>query len=206
MRDLEDGVFGAGETSSPHPGPRTSLLSRTRHAHALHARLLLWFLDAPAAPFGVHRMALAGKTAEKDVGMGIPSLIYLATCYLASHHHPTYLPLCHDSSSACAVHINSPRLFFLPMLVEAFPACGLGVSIATDGTLYQTEVFAASHSPAFAPSSSSAASVSSSHGHSSSSHESGSKKRKESKKWSDRPVPLLLGIRLGLDGCQSDIL
>jgi hypothetical protein len=36
------------------------------------------------------------------------------------------------------------------MLVEAFPACGLGVSLATDGTLYQTEVFAASHSPASA--------------------------------------------------------
>ncbi|KAJ7673031.1 hypothetical protein DFH06DRAFT_1319246 [Mycena polygramma] len=33
------------------------------------ARLLSWFLDAPAAPFGVHRMALAGKAAGKDVGM-----------------------------------------------------------------------------------------------------------------------------------------
>jgi hypothetical protein len=31
-----------------------------RHVLALHARLLLWFLDAPAAPFGVLRMALAG--------------------------------------------------------------------------------------------------------------------------------------------------
>ncbi|KAJ7442938.1 peptidase family C54-domain-containing protein [Mycena galericulata] len=36
---------------------------------AAHARLLSWFLDAPAAPFGVHRMALAGKAAGKDVGM-----------------------------------------------------------------------------------------------------------------------------------------
>ncbi|KAF7368158.1 hypothetical protein MVEN_00134800 [Mycena venus] len=140
---------------------------RTRHAHALHARLLSWFLDAPAAPFGVHRMALAGKAAGKDVGMWFG-----------------------PSAAAGA----------LRMLVEAFPACGLGVSVATDGTLYQTEVFAASHSPAFAPSSSSAASVSSSHGHSSSSHGSGSKKGKESKKWGDRPVLLLLGIRLGLDG------
>ncbi|KAJ7670541.1 hypothetical protein B0H17DRAFT_1141772 [Mycena rosella] len=32
-------------------------------------------------------------------------------------------------------------------LVDAFPACGLGVSVATNGTLYQTEVFATSHSP-----------------------------------------------------------
>jgi cysteine protease ATG4 len=31
--------------------------------------LLSWFLDAPAAPFGVHRMALAGKAAGKDAGM-----------------------------------------------------------------------------------------------------------------------------------------
>ncbi|KAJ7710948.1 hypothetical protein B0H17DRAFT_1027869, partial [Mycena rosella] len=34
------------------------------------------------------------------------------------------------------------------MLVDAFSAYGMGVSVATDGTLYQTEVFAASHSPA----------------------------------------------------------
>ncbi|KAJ6600231.1 hypothetical protein B0H10DRAFT_2320514 [Mycena sp. CBHHK59/15] len=141
---------------------------RTRHAHALHARLLSWFLDAPAAPFGVHRMALAGKAAGKDVGIWFG-----------------------PSAAAGA----------LRMLVEAFPACRLAVSVATDGTLYQTEVFAASHSPAFAPSSSSAASVSS-HGHSSS-HGSGSKKGKESKKWGDRPVLLLLGIRLGLDGVNS---
>ncbi|KAJ7669638.1 hypothetical protein B0H17DRAFT_1086532 [Mycena rosella] len=33
------------------------------------ARLLSWFLDAPSAPFGVHRMALAGKATGKDVGM-----------------------------------------------------------------------------------------------------------------------------------------
>ncbi|KAF8146107.1 hypothetical protein K438DRAFT_1991069 [Mycena galopus ATCC 62051] len=39
------------------------------------------------------------------------------------------------------------------MLVEVFRACGLGASVATDETLDQTEVFTASHSPAFAPSS-----------------------------------------------------
>ncbi|KAJ7917415.1 hypothetical protein B0H13DRAFT_1870288 [Mycena leptocephala] len=59
----------------------------------------------------------------------------------------------------------------LRTLVDAFPAAGLGVSVATDGTLYQTEVFAASHSPIAASSESSAASVSShgSHGRGSSS-------------------------------------
>ncbi|KAJ6600911.1 hypothetical protein B0H10DRAFT_2230627 [Mycena sp. CBHHK59/15] len=34
------------------------------------------------------------------------------------------------------------------MLVDAFSACSIGVSVATDGTQYQTEVFAASHLPA----------------------------------------------------------
>ncbi|KAJ7916666.1 hypothetical protein B0H13DRAFT_357975 [Mycena leptocephala] len=137
--------------------------SRTRHAHALHVRLLSWFLDTPAAPFGVHRMALAVRAAGKDVGMWFG-----------------------PSAAAGA----------LRMLVEAFPACRLGVSVATDGTLYQTEVFAVSHSPAFAPSSPSVASVSS-HGQSSPSHGSGSKKGKQSKKWGDWPVLLLLGIWLG---------
>ncbi|KAJ7106383.1 hypothetical protein C8R44DRAFT_886253 [Mycena epipterygia] len=43
---------------------------RTPAAHAAHAQLLSWFLDVPAAaPFGVHRMALARKAAGKDMGM-----------------------------------------------------------------------------------------------------------------------------------------
>ncbi|KAJ7080094.1 hypothetical protein C8R44DRAFT_653854, partial [Mycena epipterygia] len=33
------------------------------------SELVSWFLDAPTAPFGVHRMALAGKAVGKDVGM-----------------------------------------------------------------------------------------------------------------------------------------
>ncbi|KAJ7635598.1 hypothetical protein DFH06DRAFT_1336616 [Mycena polygramma] len=41
---------------------------QSRTAHALHARLLSWFRDAPAAPFGLHRMALAATAAGKDVG------------------------------------------------------------------------------------------------------------------------------------------
>ncbi|KAJ7330308.1 peptidase family C54-domain-containing protein [Mycena albidolilacea] len=124
-----------------HPTPPVPFPPRSRAAHALHARLLSWFLDAPAAPFGVHRMALAGKAAGKDVGMWFG-----------------------PSAAAGA----------LRMLVDAFPACGLGVSVATDGTLYQTEVFAASHSP--------------------------SGKDTKQQRWGDRPVLLLLGIRLGLDG------
>ncbi|KAJ7636027.1 hypothetical protein DFH06DRAFT_657448 [Mycena polygramma] len=63
-------------------------------------------------------------------------------------------------------------------LVQAFPACGLGVSVATDGVLYQSSVFEASHtSPPSDPESETA-----------------------SLSWGDRPVLLLLGLRLGLDG------
>ncbi|KAJ7673051.1 hypothetical protein DFH06DRAFT_1123801 [Mycena polygramma] len=83
------------------PTPTPPFPPQSRTVHALHARLLSWFLDAPAAPFGVHRMALAGRRRGRMWGT----------------------------------------------LVDAFPACGLGVSVATDGTLYQTKVYAASHSP-----------------------------------------------------------
>ncbi|KAJ6503191.1 Neutral/alkaline non-lysosomal ceramidase-domain-containing protein [Mycena vitilis] len=114
-------------TMLPTPTPPFPPQSRT--AHALHARTLSWFLDAPAAPFGPHCMALARKAAGTDVEMWF-------------------------GPSAAAGALRT--------LVDAFPACGLGVSVATDGTLYQTEIFAASHSPA---ASSSATSVSSSGSH-----------------------------------------
>ncbi|KAJ7494901.1 peptidase family C54-domain-containing protein [Mycena latifolia] len=156
-----------GAADDPDPGPWP-------------ARLLSWFLDAPAAPFSVHRMALAGKAAGKDVGMWF-------------------------GPSAAAGAIRT--------LVDAFPACGLGVSVATDGTLYQTEVFAASHSPAARAALHHSTGPASSHGHGhgharspgSSAHghghaSSGHHAKPETKAWGDRPVLLLLGIRLGLDG------
>ncbi|KAJ7460573.1 hypothetical protein FB451DRAFT_1269549 [Mycena latifolia] len=63
-------------------------------------------------------------------------------------------------------------------LVQAFPECGLGVSVATDGVLYQTSVFEASHTSAPSESDSESSSLT----------------------WGDRPVLLLLGLRLGLEG------
>ncbi|KAK1230170.1 Cysteine protease atg4 [Marasmius sp. AFHP31] len=78
-------------------------------------------------------------------------------------------------------------------LVHAFPQSGLGVAVATDGALYQTDVFAASHSSTTAPASSSGSVFSSpSLGRRRHNHTTAS--------WGDRPVLLLLGIRLGLDG------
>ncbi|KAJ6483457.1 peptidase family C54-domain-containing protein, partial [Mycena vulgaris] len=82
--------------------------------HAAHVHLVSWFLDATAAPFVVHRMALAGKAAGKDVGM------WFGPCATAGA---------------------------LRTLVDAYAVCGLAVSVATDSTLYQAEVFTASHSP-----------------------------------------------------------
>ncbi|KAJ7851011.1 hypothetical protein B0H14DRAFT_2581634 [Mycena olivaceomarginata] len=97
------------------------------------------------------------------------------------------------------------------ILVDAFPAYGLRVSVATDGTLYQTEVYAASRSPAVpskALSYSRSRLSSSGHSQTSSAHSSGREsvekgdgKAKEGKKgWSARLVLLLLDIWLGLEG------
>lgn len=91
-------------------------------------------------------------------------------------------------------------------LVQAYPAAGLGVSVATDGTLYQTDVFAASYSPSPIPTSSQSLSQThlSSSASSSSSTRRGTSGKGSSQQqhtgWGDRPVLLLLGIRLGLDG------
>ncbi|KAF9477817.1 hypothetical protein BDN70DRAFT_91074 [Pholiota conissans] len=62
-------------------------------------------------------------------------------------------------------------------LASSFPECRLGVALATDSTLYQNEIFAASHGD-----------------------KSLYPRRQHATRWGDRPVLLLLGIRLGLDG------
>ncbi|KAJ7889656.1 hypothetical protein B0H13DRAFT_1887921 [Mycena leptocephala] len=117
----------------PVPTPTAPFPPPSRRTHALRARLLSWFPDTLAAPFGVHRMALAGKAVGKDVGMWF-------------------------GPSAAAGALRT--------LVDAFPAAGLSVSVATDGTLYQTE-------------------------------QRGEGRAR--KGWGDRPVLLLLEIRLGLE-------
>ncbi|KAJ7768135.1 hypothetical protein DFH07DRAFT_954710 [Mycena maculata] len=243
-----------------------------------------WFLDTPAAPFGVHRMALAGKATGKDVGMWFgPSAAAGAVRWVpltlpviphprpSSHRLSTYthtrvtvpshfsrprfpavavvVELNAFDGDDCSSHstyfyfalFHSTRVLMIPssthisaspppyfssllssplsglttavaapsvsfssahlfenyrltssfphrMLVDGFPSCGLGVSVAPDGTLYRTEVFAASHSPG-ARWSSQHSSASHSHAH-----------RPHTKSWGDRPVLLLLGLRLGLDG------
>ncbi|EIN03481.1 hypothetical protein PUNSTDRAFT_56214 [Punctularia strigosozonata HHB-11173 SS5] len=60
-------------------------------------------------------------------------------------------------------------------LVHAFPGGGLGVAVAVDGVVYETDVFSASHSP-------------------------DSRRHHRTSTWGDRGVLILIGIRLGLDG------
>ncbi|EMD42359.1 ATG4-like protein [Gelatoporia subvermispora B] len=61
-------------------------------------------------------------------------------------------------------------------LVHAFPEAGLGVSVATDSVIYQSDVYTASRSNL------------------------GSPRRNGRSGWGDRAVLVLVGIRLGLDG------
>lgn len=76
--------------------------------------------------------------------------------------------------------------YLLRTLVSSFLDCGLAVSIAIDSTLYQTHVFAASHGDMNVR----------------------SPRRRHvgdsTTTWGDRPVLLLLGIRLGID-CVNPI-
>ncbi|KAH9020204.1 hypothetical protein EDB85DRAFT_532534 [Lactarius pseudohatsudake] len=61
-------------------------------------------------------------------------------------------------------------------LVQNFPEASLGISVAVDGQIFQTDVYSASHSPTQSP-----------------------RPRKLSR-WGGRAVVVLIGIRLGLDG------
>ncbi|KAJ7456401.1 peptidase family C54-domain-containing protein [Mycena galericulata] len=180
------GVCGGAVVRAVDTPPSPPTRPPTRADAAAHARLLSWFLDEAATLFSVHRMVLAGKAAGKDVGMWFG-----------------------PSAAAGAIWWVSNAA---SMLIDAFPSCGLDISIATDGMLYQTEVYAASHSPAalaalaahpqHAPAHAHLASQSSSSpsGHSHGKHGKKGEKGGKARGWGDRPVLLLLGIQLGLDG------
>lgn len=135
--------------------------------YATYVQILTWFLDTPSpeAPFSVHRMALAGKELGKDVGQWFgPSTAAGAIKYVELLVDFRFFPLMCD--------------FLRRTLVQAFPEAGLGVSVAVDGTLYQTDVFLASHSSTrrrYAPG-------------------------KGPTTWGDQPVLCLLGVRLGIEG------
>ncbi|CAE6501082.1 unnamed protein product [Rhizoctonia solani] len=118
--------------------------------HAIYVKILTWFFDTPSplAPFGVHRMALAGKALGKDVGTWF-------------------------GPSTAAGSIKT--------LAHAFPECQLSVSLAVDGTVFASDVYAASHMGMVTPSGRSFSS------------------RRSASKWGGRAVLILVNIRLGLD-------
>ncbi|KAG8733088.1 Cysteine protease atg4 [Ceratobasidium sp. 423] len=118
--------------------------------HAVYVKILTWFFDTPSplAPFGVHRMALAGKALGKDVGTWF-------------------------GPSTAAGSIKT--------LAHAFPECQLSVSLAVDGTVFASDVYAASHMGMVTPSGRSISS------------------RRSASKWGGRAVLILVNIRLGLD-------
>lgn len=68
------------------------------------------------------------------------------------------------------------KSFICRTLVHAFPEAGLGVSVASDSVIYQTDVFSASNGSI------------------------GSPKRRAKLGWGSRGVLVLIGVRLGLDG------
>ncbi|KXN81870.1 Cysteine protease ATG4 [Leucoagaricus sp. SymC.cos] len=76
-------------------------------------------------------------------------------------------------------------------LTNAFPQAGLGVSVAKDGVLSQTDVFLASHFPLTDPQTSPASIRSPRGGH---------KPPPPGSTWGDRPVLVLIGLRLGIEG------
>ncbi|KAI0770923.1 peptidase family C54-domain-containing protein [Trametes elegans] len=66
----------------------------------------------------------------------------------------------------------------IKVLVHAFPEAGLGVAVAADGTLYESDVYAASRSAMYSTRRHGAARID----------------------WGDRAVLVLIGIRLGIEG------
>ena len=84
-------------------------------------------------------------------------------CYQVREHIPTHLHSAHGARESRA-------------LVHAFPKAGLGVSVAADSVIYQSDVYAASHNPI------------------------GSPKRHARKSWGDGGVLVLIGTRLGIGG------
>lgn len=83
-------------------------------------------------------------------------------------------PLSALSLSSCSIRFLKP---VCRTLVRAFPQAGLGVYVAADGgTIYESEVFEASHSTFGAP------------------------KRYARRNWGDRAVLVLIGHRLGING------
>ncbi|KAG6915733.1 hypothetical protein DXG01_010063 [Tephrocybe rancida] len=141
-----------------HPPALEARAPRAVHTadYATYVKILTWVLDAPnkEVPFSVHCMAFAGKELGTEVGNWFGPI-------------------------TAAGGFGRARA---GTLVTAFPDAGLGVAVATDGVLFQSEAFTSSHTVA------------------SSARSPRSHTKALSSSWGDRPVLLLIGVHLGLDG------
>ena len=81
-----------------------------------------------------------------------------------------------DQVRKCLPSFPLEYLRFFRSLVQSFPEASLGISVAVDGQIFQTDVYSASHPPTQSP-----------------------RPRKLSR-WGGRAVVVLIGIRLGLEG------
>ncbi|KAJ6572698.1 hypothetical protein DFH09DRAFT_1312479 [Mycena vulgaris] len=122
------------QQNHPHltPGSAPLFPPKSPIAHAAHARLVSCTSTRPPRPSA----STAWRSREKPQGR-IWDVVWARR-----------------SGWSPEVRFLPPFLSLHPTdigrrtLVDAYPVCGLRVNLATDGTLYQTEVFAASPSPA----------------------------------------------------------
>lgn len=155
---------------SPHPRDwRRPPCPLSSPNYATYVQILTWFFDSPQAPFSVHRMALAGKHFGTQVGQWFgPSVAAGALQYVLLSFISPFLSLSHTHTHS----LSSRRL------VDAFPHAALGIALAKDSVISQSDVFLASHSHPHHPLSTTTTTTT----------------------WGDRPVLLLIGLRLGIDG------
>jgi len=109
-------------------------------------------------------MALAGKELGKDVGQwfGTSTAASAIKCVNDALFCPLML--------TCSSEVRT--------LVHNFPEASLGISIAVDGQIFQTDVYSASHPPSRSPCT------------------------RKDLRWGERAVVVLIGIRLGIDGVK----
>ena len=139
--------------------------------YATYVQILTWFLDTPVPEAPFSVHRMA--LAGKELGTDVGQ--WFGPSVAAGAIKYVFPP------SFSSLLLTYPY-FLLRTLVSSFLECGLAVSVAIDSTLYQTHVFAASHGDM----------------------DVRSPRRRQAGKstttWGDRPVLLLLGIRLGIDG------
>jgi len=82
---------------------------------------------------------------------------------------------CDQVRKRCPVLSFDPDLFYRT-LVHNFPEALLGISIAVDDQIFQTDVYSASHPPSSSP------------------------RPRKDLRWGERAVVVLIGIRLGIGG------